>query len=788
MYTCKLWGDLPVHTLEQAQCHVSVYLGGEEAMERLLDTPPALFVVSLAGEPPLEEICELTQWLRYSRVIAYGEADAQTAKLLLNAGVFAIASDENELYALTLRAQADLDFQVGMMRENRLLHAKVQRSSSLLREKFVEDMLFGSNLSSIDIQRQLEFFNIELETFALLAIELDPLANLGHTLNEDDVNTLIFIVIDQIETLLEDRGIEGIVCVRSRRIYTIIPSKASDTQNRYDMLTLADDLGAAMEDFGRFTVSVGISRVHVGVGQLRTAREEGDRCLAARFHLGDNCVLHIDDLPPSPEDLTAEIDIEPFQRAVSSGSSVIEEAQSLARRFSIAGDPLRIKNVAVEAITAGVLAYCEAFGTMQELFDDGSLPLDRVLRSATVESVASELIDVAARIQAAITRKLSSNAGRAIESAKAYIDKHYADEITLAEVAGSVHMSQWYFSKLFRKETGTTFSDYLIELRIRRAKELIRSDAAMKNYEIAERVGFSDSRYFGQLFKKTTGMTPGEYRRIPTEPKMGAAEEPTTQRGATSNWDMQRINRHRMAGYRASELAREGKNRALPLNIPPTSTEQAEAGIEDIAAAVEAGRSREARQFALRALKVHTPPPEIIRAMIASMDRVGDRYRNGEVFVPEMLLSARAMSVVLEVLQPHLEKSGRVFEGKVLIGTVVGDLHDVGKNLVAMMLRGSGFDVVDLGVNVPDSEFVEAVRKLNPDIVGLSALLTSTMGAIGSTIKALDLAGLRNEVAIMIGGAPVRIEDVARFGADGYSEDAAEAVDLARRLMRERNA
>lgn len=787
MYTCKAWGELPIHTLQHAQCNVSVYPGGEEAFERVLDVPPALFVASLAADPDLGEICELTKWLRYSRVIVYGEADAATAKRLLNAGVFALASSENELYALVLRAQADLDFQVGMQRENRKLHAKVERSTSLLREKFVEDMLFGSNLSSADVQRQLDFFNIKLDSFALLAVELDPLANLGHTLNEDDVNTLIFIVIDQIETHLEERGIEGIVCVRSRRIYTIIPSKSSNTRNRNDMLSFADDLGAAMASFGRFTVSVGISRVHTGVAQLRAARKEGDRCLAARFHLGDNCVLHIDDLPSGSQDLPAEIDIDPFRRAVSAGSDIVAEAKKLAQGFAAAGDPPWIKNVAIEAITAGVLAYCESFGAMQELFADGQLPLDRVLQAATVEGVASELINVARRIEAAIERKLSSNAGRAIESAKAYIDKHFADEITLADVASSVHMSQWYFSKLFRKETGTTFSDYLIDQRIRRAKEFIRSDAAMKNYEVAERVGFSDARYFGQLFKKMTGMTPGEFRRIPTEPKTSTnaahhatAPQPKPRRAYN--------NQRRTDENRESRATDPKPRRAVTPDVDyPNAFELSDATLDDVAASVESGRSREARQFAAHALKNGTPAHEIIDAMIASMDRVGERFRVGDIFVPEMLLSARAMSVVLEQLQPHLEKAGQVFEGKVVIGSVAGDLHDVGKNLVAMMLRCGGFDVIDLGVNVPDNEFVEAVRTHKPDIVGLSALLTTTMSAIGSTVKALERAGFRDDVAVMIGGAPIQNEHVATYDADGYSEDAAEAVDLARRLMRLRN-
>ena len=169
--------------------------------------------------------------------------------------------------------------------------------------------------------------------------------------------------------------------------------------------------------------------------------------------------------------------------------------------------------------------------------------------------------------------------------------------------------------------------------------------------------------------------------------------------------------------------------------------------------------------------------------MIAAMAEVGKRFEKGDFFVPEMLVSARAMKNGLEILRPMLAKSGVQAVGKVAIGTVKGDLHDIGKNLVSMMLEGAGFEINDLGVDVSPEKFVEVVKDNKPNIVALSALLTTTMQNMKATIEAIEAAGLRNEVKIMIGGAPVTQEYANQIGADGYSSDASRAVSVAKSLM-----
>jgi 5-methyltetrahydrofolate--homocysteine methyltransferase len=169
-------------------------------------------------------------------------------------------------------------------------------------------------------------------------------------------------------------------------------------------------------------------------------------------------------------------------------------------------------------------------------------------------------------------------------------------------------------------------------------------------------------------------------------------------------------------------------------------------------------------------------------ALIAAMGKVGELYEEGDIFVPEMLIAARAMQAGLALLKPHLVGGAAESAGKVAIGTVKGDLHDIGKNLVAMMLEGAGFEIMDLGVDVAPQAFVDAAQE-GAQIIGMSALITTTMNNMGATIEALKAAGLRDKVKVMIGGAPVTQEYANQIGADGFASDAPSATRIARELL-----
>ncbi|NQW18633.1 MAG: corrinoid protein [Chloroflexi bacterium] len=178
-------------------------------------------------------------------------------------------------------------------------------------------------------------------------------------------------------------------------------------------------------------------------------------------------------------------------------------------------------------------------------------------------------------------------------------------------------------------------------------------------------------------------------------------------------------------------------------------------------------------------------PRDIIdKGLIPGMDVVGARFKSGEYYMPEVLISARAMTASLELVRPLIAASDSEARGTIVIGTVLGDLHDIGKNLVRMMLEGAGFNVIDLGVDVSPDAFVKAIEETKADIVCMSALLTTTMDNMGSIIKAISEAELRGEVQVMIGGAPVSAAFAEKIGADGYAEDAATAVELAHRLIK----
>jgi 5-methyltetrahydrofolate--homocysteine methyltransferase len=206
--------------------------------------------------------------------------------------------------------------------------------------------------------------------------------------------------------------------------------------------------------------------------------------------------------------------------------------------------------------------------------------------------------------------------------------------------------------------------------------------------------------------------------------------------------------------------------------------------LQTIYDAILNGERKETPPAVQAALDAGLDPSVILNdGMIAAMKEVGRLFEEKEFYVPEMLLSARTMQAGLAVLKPELAKGNVKAAGKVAIGTVKGDLHDIGKNLVAMMLEGSGFEVIDLGVDVDAEKFVSTVREQAPNLIALSALLTTTMPMMQKTITALQEAGLRDQVKVMIGGAPVNQAFANQIGADGYSADASRAVTLALSLV-----
>ncbi len=206
--------------------------------------------------------------------------------------------------------------------------------------------------------------------------------------------------------------------------------------------------------------------------------------------------------------------------------------------------------------------------------------------------------------------------------------------------------------------------------------------------------------------------------------------------------------------------------------------------LEKIAAGIIEGNLAEVPDLVQNALDEGLEPTKILEnGLVVGMNEVSKRFKLGSMFVPEVLRSARTMHAGQELLRPLLAEAGADLGGKIVLGTVQGDLHDIGKNLVGMMCEGAGFEVIDLGFNLEPEKFIEAIKTHQPSIVGMSALLTTTMRAMGHTIKAMEEAGLRDKIKVMVGGAPVDAEFAKRIGADGYGHNAASGAEMAKKLV-----
>ncbi len=305
--------------------------------------------------------------------------------------------------------------------------------------------------------------------------------------------------------------------------------------------------------------------------------------------------------------------------------------------------------------------------------------------------------------------------------------------MTLTVIAQTLHLSKSYLSRLFHQVTGTAFSDYLQHIRLLRARRLLK-ETRLSNAEISAACGLRDLQTFYRIFKEGTGMTPHQFR---------AAQE----------------------------------------SDPTVSSPRAPALLSAISEALQKGRVRELEDTIRRALTLL--PAEVIlnQGLLPGMTVLGQRFRNNEIYIPEVLLASRAMNCALQLLRPLLVGSSKVPVGRVCIGTVQGDLHDIGKNLVRIMLEASGLEVIDLGVDVAPEAFIcTAVEKECP-LICCSVLLSTSMSAMASVVQCAEQAGVRDRIKILVGGAPVTESFCRQIGADLYGGDAATTAELALALF-----
>lgn len=315
-----------------------------------------------------------------------------------------------------------------------------------------------------------------------------------------------------------------------------------------------------------------------------------------------------------------------------------------------------------------------------------------------------------------------------VSTAIAEINEHFGEsDFNLETVAASLFISRSRLSRIFHKVTGEAFPDYVRGVRLRHACELLKN-TELTNEEIVGRCGLKDVPTFYRVFKSGMGMTPGSYRAL-QKPEMAQAME----------------------------------------------------GILDrIADGVKRGKKQLVIECMEKALSLGLSPAEILKnGLICGMNSIGERFKKNEVYVPEVLVAARAMNAAIAYLKPMISEGDIPNVGKVCIGTVQGDLHDIGKNLVKMMLESKGLEVIDLGVDVSAERFVDAAIEHGCRVICCSALLTTTMHVLAEVVNIAEERGIRSKVKILVGGAPVSAEYAAAIRADGYTDDAAAAADAA---------
>ena len=320
-----------------------------------------------------------------------------------------------------------------------------------------------------------------------------------------------------------------------------------------------------------------------------------------------------------------------------------------------------------------------------------------------------------------------------VTNAKRLVEKNFHNNnMTLEKLASALYVSPSCLSRIFKRVTGENFADYVRNIRIDKACELLRT-TNYTNEKIINHCGLKDIPSFYRIFKSRMNMTPYQYKM--------------------------------------SKQTYKGES-IMSIFI-------------EISENLQKGKAKIVKELVQKAIDDGLPAVQILNeSLIAGMNVVGEKFKNNEVYVPEVLVAARAMNQGMMLLKPFLVEDGVQSKGKVCIGTVQGDLHDIGKNLVKMMMEGKGLEVIDLGTDVTPEAFVQAAIENECSIICCSALLTTTMSVMADVVKAVESAGIRDKVKIMIGGAPVTEQYCNEIGADCYTSDAASAADAAVELCR----
>jgi len=428
--------------------------------------------------------------------------------------------------------------------------------------------------------------------------------------------------------------------------------------------------------------------------------------------------------------------------------------------FSTGGNFEVIKARVLELIVLLSRAALEGGADVEQIFGLNYKFLNQINGFHTVEELTFWLSGIMARFTDLVFNLADIKHVDVIYKAIDYIKRNYMKKITLEEVASNVYLSVSYFSKIFKEEMKCNFNTYLNKVRVDMSKKLLVDDS-IALVDISNLVGFEDQSYFSKVFKKITGVSPGKFRE-----SRGGSSRYRDPEHMEEPWRLIRDNR--LTKY----IINQNKGRLFIVSI-----------LNEISQNLQQGKAKVVKELVQKAIDEGLDAKTILEeGLLSGMGIIGQKFKNNEVYVPDVLIAARAMNAGSELLKPLLVSQGVKATGKVVLGTVKGDLHDIGKNLVRMMMEGKGLEVYDIGIDVPTDKFAEKAIEVDAKIIAMSALLTTTMGEMKNVLESIKNAGLRDKVTVMIGGAPVNENFCKSIGADIYTPDAASAAEAAAKV------
>lgn len=418
-------------------------------------------------------------------------------------------TDPDELEAAIKKVVSDINGRMKISDEMENLRCTVQDSKSHLKDKFLYDLMFRPLLNISEIAKKLEYYEINATPFWLIGIGIDSFIELESFFTEEDINILVLLAKNSFEEYIAGTDLKTTAITRDRCVYAIIEYVA-DFKN--ELNELLENIKDSIHEQGKFTVSIGVSNEYDQMDKLRMARKEVDACLEQRIFIGGNKIIYNENCFTHMENDTNIIDTKGFIKAIENGENILPEADKIKNGILASKNENQSKNASLEAIVLGVKEYCSTYGKLEDLFDPPVIPLEKIINSKTLAVTADGFYEIALKIASAMQGRINNRYLQVMDAAKKYIDENYNKDISLETVASKVYMSQWYFSKIFKILNGTNFICYIADVRINKAKVILAEHPELKNYEVAEKVGFISVRYFNELFKKIVGLTPSEFR------------------------------------------------------------------------------------------------------------------------------------------------------------------------------------------------------------------------------------------------------------------------------------